>query len=390
MRARWFTMLICLMLIVACGDSSKGINTSVATITPLDGASTTAIPSITITIAEDPLVRSQIDAGKAAIATNDFENAVNHYNRAYALSNNSLEVGLMLGQTYRLWGILILEKANNNPEQLRNAYDKFITGQKFTVSTDSLYDELKLYIETTSGTLNTLQALAAYRLAVEQKSDLNIQRQYVNEAQSQYNLVLEKKLQLPNSIIVHYDVLMALATVIEQQADGSDPKKSKQEQWREALNHCSRANDLWPGDVPEDQTARDCMKRLDKKLNPPPTPTSVALPTKDTRPKLPRAEFRQGYSKGSETGSFNSCFQGRVINSNGVGMAGAVGNVNNGKSSVPWTTNGNGEFSVCGLGWSWWAGVLFYVPGHSGYNLSAATWLNGASDQRAYLVFVVQ
>ncbi|XSG76961.1 hypothetical protein ACP8Y2_08115 [Herpetosiphon llansteffanensis] len=390
MFVRCFKLLLCLTLIAACGNSSKNINNSLATITPLDTTSATAAPSITITIAENPLVRSKIDAGKGLVATNDFENAINHYNQAYELSDKSPEVGLMLGQTYRLWGILILESANNNPEQLRSAYNKFTTGQKFILSTDSLYDELDGYIKTVSGTLNTLQALAAYRSAVEQKKDLNTQRQLVNDAYTYFNLVFEQKIQLPNKNVINYDVLMALATVIESQGDAAETRKSKQEQWREALKHCTQASELWPSNVPEDQTARDCIKRLNEKLNPPPTATAAPQVKPTAGPKFPQAELRQPYNKAPETGSFSSCFQGRVINSNGVGMAGAVGNVNNGKSSVPWTTNGNGDFSVCGLGWSWWAGVLFYVPGHSGYNLSAATWLNGASDQRAYLVFIVQ
>ena len=80
-----------------------------------------------------------------------------------------------------------------------------------------------------------------------------------------------------------------------------------------------------------------------------------------------------------------------MILANGTPVAAAVGNVNNGGSSIEWVSDGGGNFGVCGLGWSNWSAVLYYIPASYGEISGAVAipglWLNGSGDQRAVVVF---
>ena len=112
-------------------------------------------------------------------------------------------------------------------------------------------------------------------------------------------------------------------------------------------------------------------------------------PPGDTGFAGPLTDCQTGFPQGGNSGRFESCVSGRVLAADGSPIGAASGNVNNGSSSVQWTTNGDGFFRVCGLGYSNWGAVLFYIPG-PGLRSEAAIygiWLDGSAGQQAFVVF---
>lgn len=100
-------------------------------------------------------------------------------------------------------------------------------------------------------------------------------------------------------------------------------------------------------------------------VNVPPTPTprlASAVPTAIPRSRF-SAQLVRSYPSGPNSGQRSSCVQGRVIDRNGAGVAAASLYVDNGSVNLSFAvTNPNGEFRLCGLGFSQWSLVLTFVP----------------------------
>lgn len=133
-----------------------------------------------------------------------------------------------------------------------------------------------------------------------------------------------------------------------------------------------------------------------------PTPTSVptntpipkAVPTATQTPSAPSYEgsIARHFPNTANSGDNRSCINGNVKRRNGARVSGATIKILlNGSVKQIQYTNGSGDYSACGLGYSQWSVVLDSIPANAGGLASSVTvlgvWLNGSPQQLAGVNF---
>jgi hypothetical protein len=137
----------------------------------------------------------------------------------------------------------------------------------------------------------------------------------------------------------------------------------------------------------------------------PPT-TTLIPPTRTATTKQPTATvattrrvfgaslgIKQPSEKSGNSGEFQSCIQGRVVDKSNRPISGAALGISNGALRYDKTTNTFGDYQFCGLGASNWQVTLFNIPP---FKIAIAAqpkrtvYLNGANGQVAEVNFLEQ
>jgi hypothetical protein len=103
--------------------------------------------------------------------------------------------------------------------------------------------------------------------------------------------------------------------------------------------------------------------------------------------------IKQPSEKSGNSGEFQSCIQGRVVDKSNRPISGAALGISNGALRYDKTTNTFGDYQFCGLGASNWQVTLFNIPP---FKIAIAAqpkrtvYLNGANGQVAEVNFLEQ
>ena len=349
--------------------------------------------------AGEVLRAENIESGKQALAANDYALAIEQLSLAYAANRSDQSVGILLAQAYQAQGMDLLENKARTIDSLRAAFDSFNSGLEIVPETDAFYTTLAADQKATQAVLEAQLALDRY--AATEESALADRQREAEAAFAALEIVLELRPDFPQLAPLQSSILVALSRTRElasRDLSGDERKLLL----LEAKELCTQASALWPADAAESSPARECLERVEARLNP---PKATAVPTKKPEPTArpnpnpnpgtsdPRLAFggyiQTGYPQGPDSHQFSSCINGRVVRADGSGVAAASGNVNNGGAAVNWTTNGDGVFSACGLGYSNWGVTLYYVPGPGlrSEGVIYGVWLDGSPGQQAFVVF---
>ncbi len=389
-----------LAVLAGCGTATESTATIVLkpTVTPFPVSQ----PTATVAAADsgEALRAETIEAGQQALAANDYALAIEQLSLAYAANRSDQSVGLLLAQAYHGQGMGQLE-TKRTIDSLRAAFDSFNSGLEIVPETDAFYTTLAADQQATQAALEAQLALDRYTAAEE--SEPAARQREAEAAFAALELVLELRPDFPQLAPLQSSILVALSRTRELASRDLSGDERKQ-LLLEAKDLCSQASALWPADAAEASPARECLERVEARLNPPkatavptkkPEPTARPNPNPNSNPGTsdPRLAFggyiQTGYPQGPDLHQFSSCINGRVVRADGSAVAAASGNVNNGGASVNWTTNSDGVFSACGLGYSNWGVTLYYVPG-PGLRSEAViygVWLDGSPGQQAFVVF---
>jgi hypothetical protein len=118
-----------------------------------------------------------------------------------------------------------------------------------------------------------------------------------------------------------------------------------------------------------------------------PTPSPIITP----RTFVAQAGRKQPTAAQGNSGEYESCIQGQVIDSKRYPISSAVLGLSNGNKLYETTTNAFGYYQFCGLGASPWSVTLFNIPPFEAELLRQPTYtiyLNGAQGQIAEVNFV--
>jgi tetratricopeptide (TPR) repeat protein len=384
-----------LLIIAGCGSQAQPTSTIVLkpTVTPFPVSQPTATVSATDT--GEALRAANIEAGKQAFASNDYSLAIEHLSQAYAANRTDQAVGLLLAQAYQAHGLDLLEHQARTVDVLREAFDVFNNGLEIIPETDALHTALAADQQATQAAIEAQLALERY--AASEDAALDVRQREAEAAFAALEVVMQLRPDFPQLNSLRSDILVALSRVRElasRDVSGDERKRLL----LEAKDLCAQASELWPDDAEAAAPANECLERVEARLNPPKAtavPTSKPQPTAKpntgtTDQRLAFGGYIQtGFPQGPNSNQFSSCINGRVLRSDGSAVAAASGNVNNGGAAVNWTTNGDGVFSACGLGFSNWGVTLYYVPG-PGLRSEAViygVWLDGSAGQQAFVVF---
>ncbi len=376
------------LLLAGCGSAaiSAVSVTPVPTVTPLSASQPTATPQPTSADGEQR--EQRIAAAKAAMDSTDYLLVIDQLWPVYQADPNDQGLALMLAQAYHAQGTKLLADKKRNADMLRSAFDTFNAGLEVVPVSDTLHTTLETDQQATKAALEAQLALDSYAEA----ADFAAQQQQAEAAYAVLQRLIELQPDFPQLNTLQGPILVNLSQVRQLAASDTSGDERKQ-LLLEAKDLCAQASALWPVDAEEAAPAHDCLERIAARLNPP-KPTAVpaqkpaAPPPAD--PRLSFAGYIQtGYPGGANSGQFSACINGRVLHADGSPVAAASGNVNNGASALNWTTNSDGYFSACGLGYSNWGVVLYFVPG-PGLRSEAVVngvWLDGSPGQQAFVVF---
>ena len=398
MMSRVTVVGLLLLFLAGCGSQAQPTVTIALkpTITPLTASQPTA--TVEASDSGEALRTENIDAGKQAMSDKDYPLAIDHLIQAYAADRSDQSVGLLLAQAYQSHGLTLLDSKNRTVDVLRAAFDAFNNGLEVIPETDSFYATLTADQKATQAALEAQLALDRY--AAVEEADLEGRQRESEAAFAALEIIIELRPRFPQLNPLRSNILLALSRTRElasRDAGGEERKRLL----LEAKDLCTQASELWPADAEEALPARECLARVEARLNPPkataaPTnkPAPTARPNSNPPPASdPRLAFsgyiQTGYPQGANSNQFSSCISGRVLRADGSGIAAASGNVNNGAATVNWTTNGDGLFSVCGLGFSNWGVTLYFVPdpGLRSEAVIYGVWLDGSAGQQAFVVF---
>lgn len=384
---------VLVVLLAGCGSAAPPTATIALkpTVTPLAASQATATAP-----ASDPEAARRaenIAAGESAFAARDYLMAIDYLRPAYDADRSDGRVGLLLAQAYHGHGQSLLESENRSADTLRAAFDAFTTGLETVPPSDAFAGTLTSDQQATQSVLEAQLALERYAASAD--DGLEARQREAEAAFAALERAIEQRPEFPQLTPLRSEILVALGRVRElaSREVGGDERKGL---LLEAKERCAQARDLWPEDAEEAAPARECLGRVEARLNP---PKATAVPTRkpEANPNPATGDSRlsfggaiqTGYPRGANSNQFSSCVNGRVVRADGSPVAAASGNVNNGVSTVNWTTNGDGYFSVCGLGFSNWGAVLYFIPGPGlrGEAVVNGIWVDGTPGQQAFVVF---
>ena len=384
-----------LLLVLLAGCGSQDLPTATIALKPTVTPFTVSQPTATTQAIDtgEALRAENIASGKQALAARDYLLAVDYLRPAYDADRSDQSAGLLLAEAYHGHGVSLLERKDRTADTLREAFDAFNNGLEAVPESEALADTLSRDQKATQAAIEAQLALDRY--TASEDAELAVRQTEAEAAYAALELVIELRPDFPQLPPLQSNILLALSRVRElasREVTGDERKGLL----LEAKDLCTQARELWPDDAEEAAPAIECLQRVEARLNPPkPTVVPTKKPQADPNPGTndPRLSFggyiQTGYARGANSNQFSSCVNGRVLRADGSPVAAASGNVNNGISPVNWTTNGDGYFSVCGLGFSNWGVVLYYIPG-PGLRSEAVVngvWVDGTPGQQAFVVF---
>lgn len=372
------------------------------------------VPSAAATVAQAPLqptstlipviptsgTSQSIERGMVALEQQDYASAIAELTLAYNADTTNSDAAILLAEAYSLYGQDRLQRVPEETDALQEAADSFARGLQVAPEDSPIRKQLEAEQQATQALGEVLATLQQIEQLQADGSSLSVQRQNADMLMIALRqlITLDPALIGPDSLPA--DQLLAVAQIYEA-SDDQQPADRDQ-----AQSLCTLLQELWPPDSAEVAAARACVQRMSRSS---PSPTAIVIPSatpgiaapppqEPTPTPVPPPAWRTytaaagpRYPQDSATNQFVSCIGGRVIRTDGTGVASAQGNVNNGDNSFSWITNASGEFIVCGLGASSWSVVLFYVPDapglQGGTDVAATAWVNGSAEHRVWVEF---
>lgn len=398
MAQRLVFLTLILLVIAGCGSGGDAA-TLVPTVTPFTADASTSTPNTSATDVVPTLaVSKDYENGLAALKNNDYLAAIDALTLAHANQRDNTKVGDKLAEAYHLYGLSLLSAAGDDMNKIREAFDAFTSGQQAAPADGTMYSVLEAdlrqvtaYIEG-QGALDSLDSMEA--------DDLAARKEATEKAYAQLGLIKAEIDMFPSVEQLYFTTLLAMADLREQEGSAMDDAAQRKSMYAEAQGFCTEARGMAGDNEDRKSASTACMTRMEARMNPPtatPVPTKAPPatakpappPVNNNGPKSFRGYIATGFQPGEQTGQNSSCVSGRVVFADGSPVAAAAGNINNGNTSLDWVANGNGEFGKCGLGWSNWAVVLYYIPAPGLTNAVSipGVWVNGTSEQSAYVVF---
>ncbi len=389
-------LLICLLLLGACGrtdDSVGGPALPLATITPA-ATLTAAPPQPTSTpIFQRADTSTFIQAGQQAMTEQNYEQAVIIFTQLSMQNPQNQDLRLLISEAYARWGDVTISASNGENEKVRSGFDQYNHALRYLPADHQDGTKIRAARDSAQHFLDIKPALESLS-ALEDPSE---RQRVLEQLLSAADFINTHNNAMPGFKPMYRDILLAAAEFQIALAKNVEGRANKLEFWEQGRNYCQTAVELWESGAEQAKPAVECVSRFKPLIDPPP-PTAVPRPTPiPLRPTATAVPQRGYYGRinrnypevqGKSSGNAASCITGRVIQRNGSGVGGAVGNINNGGPGIEWTTNGNGDFSLCGLGYSNWAVVLNYTPnGFNGNLVVAGVWVNGNSDQVGVVEF---
>jgi hypothetical protein len=386
------SLVVCLQLLAACSQGTvQPARLAVATITPVRLAPAASAPTSTPVVS----VRfgAEVEAARAAAAAGDFERAVGILAPIASANRDSAALAGLLAGHYIGWGRAILGAEPQQAGAARAAFDAFVRAAEVAPAGSEVARRAAVERDVAQALLDTWAALdellrLAGAAAPPAERERAAQRALDESARAADTLP-----ELPGVREARAAALVGAARL--QQALGLAQQGRAERERRLALaaEWCGGAASLWPADAPQGEAARGCLAELRRQAAPPPTPRPTGGAQPAARGRVFGAIPQRAFPPGPHTEQRLSCVAGAVVRADGSPVAGAVGNVNNAAAFLSWTTDGEGRYSVCGLGWSNWAVVLDYIPDRPGLARQSSiggVWLDGTAEQQALIVFKQQ
>lgn len=382
----------CLSMISACAPiGSAQQSPPIVTITPADGALPISAPTRVPTSTPSVISRysEAIEAAQAAAATGDYEQATAILAPIHSENRDNTTVAALLADLYIQWGRVLLTADPTTPGAARDALDKYIWASRLAPPAGELATQVETERAVVEAILATWTAvLELNRLAAEEGAPAEREIS-IEEALTQSARAGEALPDFPGVREARTAALVEAARAQEALARSTPDASVRTQALAQATEWCAAAADLWPADALPGEPARNCLREL-RSLVREPARAPTAARAQSAGDGIFVAIPQRAFSPGTLTEEQSSCISGMVVRADGAPIAGAVGNVNNASTFLNWTTNGEGRYNVCGLGWSNWAVVLDYIPGQPGLSRQVSiggVWLDGTASQQAIIVF---
>lgn len=388
-------VLGCLLGLTGCAASEASPPPFIPTITPASSATPVSEPTTVPTSTPSAISRygDEIQAAQSAAAQGAFEQALDILGPIYAENRDSPEIAALLADLYASLGRSLIAEAPGEASAVRDGLDAYVRASAIAPEDTDIGRRVATEREVTQALLNTWAALdELLRLG---ESDVSaVEREPVAQrALAESALAVDTLSDFPGVREARTAALVEAGRLQQALAQAQQSRADRERALAQASEWCGLAADLWPTEAAEGAAARTCLAETRRLAAPPPTTrpaTAAATGSNTPRSRTFQAIPQRTYQPGTQTAERRSCITGTVVRANGSPVAGAVGNVNNASAFVNWTTNGAGQFSVCGLGWSNWAVVLDYIPDQPGLSQQSfigGVWLDGTAQQQAIIVF---
>lgn len=334
----------------------------------------------------------QIQAAQAAAADGEFEQALNMLGPIYAENRNNPEIAALLADLYAARGRSLIAAAPGKASAIRDGLDAYVRAVAIAPAQTDIGRRVATERDVTQALLNTWAALDELRRMSELGAPVVEREAAAQRALAESAFAAATLADFPGVREARTAALVAAGRLQQALAQTQQSRPDRERALAQAREWCGLAASLWPADAAEGAAARDCLAETQRLATSQPTiqPTTTAAAPNPSSGRIFRAIPQRTYPPGAQTDQQQSCISGTVVRSNGTPISGAVGNVNNAAVFFNWTTNREGRFSVCGLGWSNWAVVLDYIPDRPGLSQQvsiAGIWLDGTPQQQAIVVF---
>lgn len=329
------------LLIAAC----NGETIPDATVTPL--------PTITITIEAEPtstfaptptpdeediMDNEDVRKFEALLKDEKFEQAVFEIEKLRNIYPDNQAVNALLAKAYHEWGKYLIEKSEGEPEDVSEALYKFSKGLSYAptdTSTYTIYESLEWEERNASGYLQGSIDLENLLTRREEGVSLSEQAELADSMLEQFETSWGDHPGFPGLYHAYIKGLNVAALVYIDLGDAQETREEKKSSWEKAKELCQKGKEVAGEDSGTVQSFASCVTRVEKKINPPPTPTprEGTEPTNGGNSLSPSNKVQIPDVRGSDVGQAQGYLQGLGFNVVVTALSGDVDELCNGMVS---------------------------------------------------------
>lgn len=375
--------ILIITTLTSCGGVDSPTPGALPTVTPI--AAPTAVASAALSSTAGTTSESVLNDARTTLEQANYEAALEILIPLHERYPSDQRIASLLATSYKSLGEQILNQAQGNSAEIQRAFVQFGQGLDVAADDSAIRSELQTNKDVT-------ELLAKTATALDQLDSLVAIKAKLSDQQAQVDTVVELLVQVAASrpafiAALSSKQLLTAADIAEKSGNAQRNLADQRKLWEQSLKLCTWLRDNLPANPPDSQVVSDCVNRVNKRLNPPPTSTAAPL-TKFTglvTDIATDAAIRCGTQ-------FSSSIYGSVENSSKRGLGGATIQVvsADGRNMFNVRTGGNGTFTVPGLGCTTWYVRLVGVPAALGKftaNRVQVSNLNGGQYTSARVLF---